>query len=65
MGGILSVLKVRKDLASYDDPGWYVHPQGTVAEAANADELRRDGIAVPPAAATTAPSEAQQGGHHH
>jgi hypothetical protein len=63
MGGMLTILKVRQDLASYDDPGWYAHPPGTVADIASADELRRDGIAVPPAAATPAPSEAPKGGH--
>ena len=33
MGGMFSVLKVREDLAAndYKDPGWYKHPQGTVA----------------------------------
>ena len=64
MGGMFTVLKVRKDLQSYDDPGWYVHPPGTVADVASADELRRDGITVPAAAKTPAPSQAHQGGHH-
>ncbi|WP_342640961.1 multicopper oxidase family protein [Rhodoligotrophos ferricapiens] len=33
MGGMFSVVKVRKGLASndYKDPGWYEHPKGTVA----------------------------------
>jgi hypothetical protein len=33
MGGMFSVLKVRKDQTpgDYKDPGWYRHPQGTVA----------------------------------
>jgi manganese oxidase len=32
MGGMFTVLKVRDNLMSYDeDPGWYEHPQGTVA----------------------------------
>jgi len=31
MGGMFTVLKVRDELASYDDPGWYKHPAGTVA----------------------------------
>lgn len=33
MGGMFTVMKVRQDLASgdYRDPGWYKHPQGTVA----------------------------------
>jgi len=32
MGGMFTVLKVRADLTSYDDPGWYDHPAGTVSE---------------------------------
>jgi manganese oxidase len=54
MGGMFTVLKVRRGIATYDDPGWYTHPPGTVADAATADELRRDGIDVghAPAAAT-------------
>ena len=45
MGGLLTVLKVRENLDGYDlDPGWYRHPEGTVATAASRDELRRDGI---------------------
>jgi hypothetical protein len=46
MGGMLTVLKVRSGITTYDDPGWYQHPAGTVASAAGAEELRRDGIDV-------------------
>jgi FtsP/CotA-like multicopper oxidase with cupredoxin domain len=31
MGGMFTMLKVRDGLASYDDPGWYKHPDGTQA----------------------------------
>jgi hypothetical protein len=33
MGGMFSVLKVRKDQkrGDYRDPGWFAHPAGTVA----------------------------------
>jgi hypothetical protein len=33
MGGMFSVLKVRRDLrpGDYADPGWFRHPPGTVA----------------------------------
>jgi FtsP/CotA-like multicopper oxidase with cupredoxin domain len=31
MGGMFTVVKVRDDITSYDDPGWYKYPQGTVA----------------------------------
>ena len=35
MGGMFTVLKVREDLAGYDeDPGWYDNPPGTVSESA-------------------------------
>ncbi len=44
MGGMFTVLKVRDKLASYDDPGWYDNPGGTLATLANAEDLRRDGI---------------------
>ena len=42
MGGMFTILKIRERLASYNDPGWYDHPPGTVADVASADELRRD-----------------------
>ncbi len=45
MGGMFTIVKVREELASYDDPGWYDHPPGTVARKATRDELRADGIA--------------------
>lgn len=32
MGGMFTILKVRDNLTSYADPGWYQHPEGTVAE---------------------------------
>jgi FtsP/CotA-like multicopper oxidase with cupredoxin domain len=31
MGGMFTVMKVRPDLVSYADPGWFAHPAGTVA----------------------------------
>ncbi len=31
MGGMFTVLKVREGIKSYEDPGWYKHPEGTVA----------------------------------
>jgi hypothetical protein len=40
MGGMFTVVKVREGLArgDYKDPGWYKHPEGTVAwEVASAD----------------------------
>jgi FtsP/CotA-like multicopper oxidase with cupredoxin domain len=46
MGGMFTILKVREALTSYDDPGWYRHPGGTVAVEATAAQLRADGIKV-------------------
>ena len=31
MGGMFTLLKVREGITSYEDPGWYKHPPGTVA----------------------------------
>lgn len=44
MGGMFTTIKVREDLTSYDDPGWYTHPEGSVAKQATTETLRRDGI---------------------
>ncbi len=44
MGGMFTVFKVRKGITTYDDPGWYQHPPGTLASAASAEEMQRDGI---------------------
>lgn len=44
MGGMTTILKVREGITRYDDPGWYEHPEGSVASVADADALRRDGI---------------------
>jgi manganese oxidase len=47
MGGMFTIFKVREGITSYDDPGWYKHPVGTVAVVASAEELRRDGVELP------------------
>jgi FtsP/CotA-like multicopper oxidase with cupredoxin domain len=44
MGGMVTVLKVRDGLKDYSDPGFYAHPQGTVAAPATREDLARDGI---------------------
>jgi FtsP/CotA-like multicopper oxidase with cupredoxin domain len=44
MGGMFTIVKVRKQLTGDTDPGWYEHPAGTVAARASAEELARDGI---------------------
>lgn len=46
MGGMFTIVKIREHLDSYDDPGWYENPPGTVADLASEDDLRRDGVIV-------------------
>jgi hypothetical protein len=60
MGGMFTVLKIREGITSYEDPGWYKHPEGTVAAIAPAEDIRRDGIDVPVSNAAPAPEH-----HHH
>jgi hypothetical protein len=31
MGGMFTIVKVREGITSYEDPGWYAHPSGSVA----------------------------------
>ncbi len=49
MGGMATVLKVRKHAPGYEDPGPYRFPQGSMARKATQEELERDDI-TPPAA---------------
>jgi hypothetical protein len=45
MGGMYTNVKVRRKPVAYDrDPGWYEHPEGTVAHAVSAEEAARDGV---------------------
>src|SRR6266508_1804954 len=46
MSGLMTLVKVREGITSYEDPGWYQHPEGTVATLANGDQLSRDGIDI-------------------
>jgi FtsP/CotA-like multicopper oxidase with cupredoxin domain len=46
MGGMFTILKVRDGIVGYRDPGWYDNPEGTLASAAEAGDLHRDGIDV-------------------
>ncbi|MDD5458561.1 MAG: multicopper oxidase domain-containing protein [Phycisphaerae bacterium] len=32
MGGMFTVIKVRDNITTYENPGWYSHPEGTVAD---------------------------------
>jgi hypothetical protein len=56
MGGMFTVLKVREGLAAgdYKDPGWYKHPQGTVAYEWSGAEPAAQRASVEPAAKTSA-----------
>jgi manganese oxidase len=44
MGGMFTIIKIRDRLEGKKDPGWYKHPEGTVASAATKEQLGRDGI---------------------
>ena len=44
MGGMFTIVKVRDDIDSYDDPGWYEAPAGTRVDVAAKEDLKRDGI---------------------
>jgi hypothetical protein len=53
MGGMFTVVKIREGLArgDYNNPGWYKHPQGTVAYEWNGAAPVASRAAPPPAAA--------------
>jgi len=42
MGGMFTIFKVREYLTSYDDPGWYEPPPGTLAGPATDEEVKTD-----------------------
>ena len=46
MGGMFTIVKAREGLTTYEDPGWFEHPDGTVVAAATADELRADVVNI-------------------
>lgn len=46
MGGMFTVLKVRDSLETYDDPGWYTNPTGTLAMRASEEDLKKNGIDI-------------------
>ena len=54
MGGMFTTLKVRQGLANYEDPGWYEHPPGTMADMASEEDFKRDGVRVQPLPQKTA-----------
>jgi manganese oxidase len=46
MGGMFTIVKVRKKLTAETAAGWYEHPAGTVADVASDADLARDGIKI-------------------
>jgi len=67
MGGMFTVMKVREDLAAgdYRDPGWYKHPQGSVAYAVDAGSAGAAVRQSADGAPSEAPSTPPQGHQHH
>ena len=62
MGGMYTNIKVRPDLASYDqDPGWYQQPAGTQATVADPERMKRDLGFIPEAT----PAKGDGGHQHH
>lgn len=39
LGGMFTIFKVRENLTSYVDPGWYQYPPGTIVEAVDISEI--------------------------
>jgi hypothetical protein len=58
MGGMFAILKVRENLTSYEDPGWYENPPGTLASVATDEELQRD-LGINPGDASRNPDRTQ------
>jgi hypothetical protein len=68
MGGMFTVVKVREGLApgDYKDPGWYQHPQGTVAYEAEGAQPSPESAAPKAPAPGAQPKGAPtpKAGHH-
>jgi len=65
MGGMFTIVKVRENLTSYDDPGWYETPPGTLASPASNDELQRDLGQIPDAKPAEKEMKMDHGNMHH
>jgi hypothetical protein len=48
MGSMVNILKVRENIDTYDNPGPYNFPEGTVAYEATEAQLKADGIDIDP-----------------
>ncbi len=64
MGGMFTILKVRENPDAADASGWYQHPPGTVAQAADPAKMRADGITTPPARTQDPSGTPQPHGSH-
>jgi FtsP/CotA-like multicopper oxidase with cupredoxin domain len=62
LGGMANIMKIRSNITTYKDPGWYQNPKGTQARPPSAEELRRDGITLKP---STKSHEMQMHGQMH
>lgn len=62
MGGMFTILKVRDGITSYNDPGWYKNPSGTLATSATSEELQKD-LGITPNYRKNLEAEKHQ--HHH
>lgn len=60
LGSMVTVLKVREDAPSYEDPGPYDFPEGSVAGPATPEQLSADGIKVEPAKQEPSPAGLSQ-----
>ena len=61
MGGMFTIVKVRENLTNYDeDPGWYQPPLGTLADLAQAEAMRANGIAADSSGEPRAPESARR-----
>lgn len=61
MGGMMTVLKVHPNLTSYQDPGWYEHPAGTVAEPVDWREVEDNAPVYRSASTAPAPERGHEG----
>jgi len=66
MGGMFSILKVRRDQkpGDYQDPGWFRHPAGTIAHEWTGAPLAEPARAPAPAGDATMNARKPEGGHH-
>jgi hypothetical protein len=62
---MFTIVKVRQNLTSYDDPGWYETPPGTLASPPSKDELQRDLGQIPDAKPAEKETKMDQGNMHH